>query len=35
MSFKTKDKGHGFNYKKIPNPLDSKNILKKNGQGIG
>ena len=34
IMFKIKDEGHGFNYKKIPNPLDSENILKKSGRGI-
>jgi len=34
IMFKVKDEGQGFNYKKIPNPLDSENVLKTNGRGI-
>jgi len=34
IMFKIKDEGQGFNYKKIPNPLDSENILKKSGRGV-
>jgi serine/threonine-protein kinase RsbW len=34
LSIKVRDQGNGFRADKIPNPLDSENLLKPSGRGI-